>query len=644
MTLIELPGERTLIVLGVALSVTVLGLAFTLAARKIEPHRRKTAGFRIISSVNILLATYYLSWRYLYSLNADALWLAIPLVLAETYAYIDSILFMVMMWKPIHRTKAPPLIENARVDVFITSFNEPVELVRMTVEAAMRIDWPLKRVYILDDGDRPEFEKLAEECSCNYITRGREWDGKPRHAKAGNVNNALQQTSGEFILILDADQIPAPEIIRHIIGYFRDEKVAFVQTPQHFYNLPPGDPFGADAPLFYGPILEGKDGWNAAFFCGSNAILRREALLQLGIIEYVKATAEQAAKAIKDVRKEIKYFAHKTEACRLFAKAVIKSLDRGKKALQRGTAVKDVHKQIRQDLRKELSLLDANDSGLLTLSEKVFGFLDVTRRDEAFPILPISTISVTEDMATSIRFHRLGWRSVFHSEILAYGLSPEDLGSALIQRLRWAQGTIQVLVKENPLFAAGLSPAQRLQYFTTIYSYFSGFATAVFILSPVVFLFTGIPPVKIYSPEFIWRLIPFLFFNRLMFKFISWGTNVKRGEQYSAALFPIWIQAVTGVLLGKNPRFAVTPKARQSGIYLRAVRFQILAVALSIGGSVYCFSAYMLGRPINLPGMIVNIFWAVYNSVMLLNIIKAAVYRLPEGWEAKPPEHIVPRV
>src|SRR5262249_46882125 len=119
-----------------------------------------------------------------------------------------------------------------------------------------------------------------------YLVRSTEWVGRGRHAKAGNLNNALFQTDGEFLLILDADQIPAPSILDRTLGYFRDPKVAFVQTPQWFYNVPPGDPFGSQAPLFYGPIQQGKDGWNAAFFCGSNAVLRREALMQIGIARY----------------------------------------------------------------------------------------------------------------------------------------------------------------------------------------------------------------------------------------------------------------------------------------------------------------------------------------------------------------------
>ncbi|MGQ9895828.1 MAG: glycosyltransferase family 2 protein, partial [Roseiflexus sp.] len=94
--------------------------------------------------------------------------------------------------------------------------------------------------------------------------------------------------------------------------------------------------------------------------------------------------------------------------------------------------------------------------------------VDIDRADEAQPVMPIATISVTEDMATAMRLHAAGWHSVYHHEILARGLAPEDLRSALQQRLRWAQGTIQVMLRENPLFMQGLRWSQRLMYFATM--------------------------------------------------------------------------------------------------------------------------------------------------------------------------------
>jgi cellulose synthase (UDP-forming) len=108
---------------------------------------------------------------------------------------------------------------------------------------------------------------VAGPVGVGYLTRTADWTDRPRHAKAGNLNNALFLTEGELMLILDADQMPDPGILERTLGYFTDPKVALVQTPQWFSNVSDADPLGSQAPLFYGPTQQGKDGWNAAFFC-----------------------------------------------------------------------------------------------------------------------------------------------------------------------------------------------------------------------------------------------------------------------------------------------------------------------------------------------------------------------------------------
>ncbi|MBI9103966.1 MAG: glycosyltransferase [Spirochaetales bacterium] len=635
MRVLLLPDENTMFFYLILIGLLLIALIVTHLKKYPDLNKKKTAGFRLIAVCSIVFAAYYLYWRYRYSLNLEALWFAIPLVLAETYAFIDSILFAFMMLKPTDRKTLPPH-ESASVDIYITTYNEDPELVETTMEAAQEILWNDKKVFILDDGDRPEIKTLAQTHGCQLITRGEEWRGKPRHAKAGNVNNALLQTSGDFILILDADHIPSPQIIKNTIGYFQDDKVAFVQTPQHFYNTPPGDPFGSDAPLFYGPILQGKDGWNSAFFCGSNAILRREALLQLGITEYSRTMVKQAKEKISAMRKAVYRFRPTDSIEKSFALELKKILNESGKMLKTGKPVTKVFDEIRSTLSKTEFAEKYPEAILPGLSDKLEAYLEITRGDEAIPILPLATSSVTEDMATSIRLHSLGWRSIFHHEILAQGLAPEDLASALSQKLRWAQGTIQVLLKENPLTVKGLSIAQRLQYFTTIFSYFSGFANLIFILSPLVFLTTRIAPVTSYSAEFLWRLIPFLLFNRLMFKYIARGTNVRRGEQYSLALFPVWIKAVTSVLLGRNPEFVVTPKQRQGGRFLNLIKIQLICIILSCAAILFSIIMIISGTPYSYMGLGINLFWTIYNISNLSIIVKAAVYSLPEGWNPRP--------
>ena len=180
--------------------------------------------------------------------------------------------------------------------------------------------------------------------------------------------------------------------------------------------------------------------------------------------------------------------------------------------------------------------------------------------------MPMATISVTEDMATAMRLHGLGWRSVYHHEILARGLAPEDLGTMLQQRLRWAQGTLQVLLRENPLVQRGLSLGQRLMYFSTMWTYLSGFAAVIYIAAPVLFLCFGVRPVETYGPRFLMFFLPYLAINQVMFFIAGYGIRTWRGHQYSLALFPLWIRAfvtATGnVVFGRTLGFVVTQKTR----------------------------------------------------------------------------------
>jgi len=254
--------------------------------------------------------------------------------------------------------------------------------------------------------------------------------------------------------------------------------------------------------------------------------------------------------------------------------------------------------------------------------------------NEAMDYLPISTISVTEDMSTSMRLHACGWRSVYHDEILAHGLAPEDLRSALQQRLRWAQGTIQVFLRENPLFLPGLSIGQRLAYLDTMWSYFSGLPTIIYLIAPVLFLIFGLLPVNALSAEFFWRLTPYLLVNQLLFAVISWGRPTWRGQQYSLALFPIWIKAVVtaaaNVWFGKKLGFIVTPKTRQAGRYFGLVRWQLLMmVLLAVSIGVGLLQLALGWRTDGMP-VLVNVFWAVYDLVMLSVVIDAALYQPAE--------------
>jgi cellulose synthase (UDP-forming) len=635
---------------------------------------------RISIVLTLALGINYVIWRWMFSLNFDAWWIAIPLVLAETYSLIDVCLFGLTMWRSRTRPPPPRPAEGATVDVFITSYNEPVEMVMDTALAAQAIRHP-HTTWVLDDGSRPELRAATEEAGIGYITRGDEWIGQPRHAKAGNVNNALMRTSGTYILILDADQIPRPEILDNTLGYFTDDKVALVQTPQVFTNVPLTDPLGSQAPLFYGPIQQGKDGWNAAFFCGSNAILRRDALMQLGIIGYVKeldgsirATLRAAARVVRRARA---HDAVGQPAVQAALSDVSDAIAHARSRLRKGDHFAEITYDLQRqvdtaassivtndlaglqsdladirelaavtsgdgassmehflDLESAIAVLTTQEMSPLNALETVQAVLraiDIDRANEAQPVMPLATISVTEDMATSMRLHGLGWKSVYHHETLADGLAPEDLGTMLTQRLRWAQGTMQVLLRENPLLQRRLGWPQRLMYFATMWSYLSGFAAVVYFAAPIVFLVFGILPVSTNAFDFFIRFIPFMIANQLLFLVAARGIPTWRGQQYSLALFPVWIEACrtafNNVVLRIPLGFAVTPKTRpvSTGVQWHLIKTQIMVAAMLVMAILIgCVRLFVNGaEPI---GTAVNIFWAVYDLIVLGILVTAARY------------------
>ncbi|WP_136517421.1 MULTISPECIES: glycosyltransferase family 2 protein [Cellulomonas] len=649
---------------------------------------RRMVVLRVVVTLTLVLGLNYTVWRWLESVNWSAWWIAVPLVIAETYSFVDVTLFGITMWKAKPREDPGPPPEGVTVDVFITTYNEDVALVARTAEAARDIRYP-HRTWVLDDGARPEMRAEAERLGVGYVVRGADWADRPKHAKAGNLNNALALTDGELILVLDADQIPTPDILDRTVAYFDDPQVALVQTPQFFTNVPEADPLGSQAPLFYGPIQQGKDGWNAAFFCGSNAILRRDALMQLGLVGYVRETERTVREALHTSRRVLQRARRQADDLRVAAALdevarastqALRRLDAGDPlgevtyAFQRrvdevsSSVVAADMAAIRADLEAlgelapalaaapagaqstadgrdpahadALTALDTREWSPLGALESVRALVravDVDRGDEAMPVMPVATLSVTEDMATAMRLHALGWKTVYHHETLAHGLAPEDLGTMITQRLRWAQGTLQVFLQENPLTVKGLRLGQRLMYGATMWSYLSGFTAVVYLAAPVIFLCFGVLPVTAWSVDFFARFLPFQIASQLLFLVSARGLRTWRGQQYSLALFPVWIKATwtaaANVWFGRPLGFAVTPKQRQSSAGAwRLVRPQLVAMAVLVVAAVVGVVRWALGYA-PWVGTAVNLAWVAYDLVVLSVIVQALRYRGYQGAE-----------
>lgn len=446
---------------------------------------------RALAVISLAYGLYWLHWRWTETLNPEAWTFSILLVTAETWGWIGSVFFLFHTWK-LSNPEPPPPKPGRAVDVFITCYDEPLEIVRRTAIGARAITYP-HRTYILDDGKRDEMMQMASELGIGYIRRVGN-----ASAKAGNLNYALSVTSGDFVLQLDADHVPLPNIIDRMIGYFDDPQVAFIQSPQDFYNT---DSFThvlnerarslwEENRIFYSLLQRGKDTHNSTFFCGSCGMLRRSALAEIG------------------------------------------------------------------------------------------GF---------------STETIIEDMETSLVLHTRGYKSVYHPEALAFGLAPGSASSFQVQRLRWAQGSMQMLRKFNPLFLKGLTPEQRACYFAANVYPVDGLQKAIFYLTPVVFLFTGVVPIKAGTEELMSRLIPYLILSIGAFELVARGTGwLFIQERYNMAKFFTYIMSLPTLFTNRKLKFNVTPKG-VTDVPVRAYAPQLALLTLSVLALLWAPLAYRNG-------------------------------------------------
>ena len=282
-----------------ALLIAVGRLALQMEEQK--PSKKTSEYLHLFLILLSLVSTVrYLYYRINYTLNFDD-WIngtfCFLLFAAELYAICTLVLAYFQTLKIKDRQPVDlslyPQDQWFNVDVYIPTYNEDVEIVRKTTLAALAIDYPAekKRVYVLDDGRaekykarREELRQMCEELGATMLTRDNN-----DHAKAGNINTAFKRTDGDLVLILDCDHMPTKNFLMDTVGFFFNPKVAFVQTPHWFYNP---DPFernlltGGKIPvgheLFYKVLQKGNDFWNAAFFCGSAAVIRKEYAQEIG--------------------------------------------------------------------------------------------------------------------------------------------------------------------------------------------------------------------------------------------------------------------------------------------------------------------------------------------------------------------------
>ncbi|HEY8592031.1 MAG TPA: glycosyltransferase [Sphingomicrobium sp.] len=571
--------------------------------------------WQFFATIAAILGAWYIVWRWTSSLNPDALWFSIPMALGETCAYLGLLLFFYNMWGIDDPAQQPPPARigdcdpsapepdrAVSVDVFITTYNEEEDLVRLSIRDALNVRVPagvVVKVHVLDDGRRASMREIAEREGANYISR----DNNLGY-KAGNLRNAMEQTDGDFIVICDADTRLLPPMLENVLGYFRDPDVAFVQTPQWFYDLPPGerlserwgrsagaagraagraietifgeirvgaDPFNNDASIFYEVILRRRNRANAAFCCGAASIHRREAVMYVALRAYGDA-------------------------------------------IRRASAEK---RSLLERIRRR-----ARDPNVAALR-----LWEAAREEELTPY----KFHVSEDIYTSIVLQQdrsRRWKSVMHPFAESRMLSPQDLLTWTIQRFKYAGGSLDILIHDNPITARGLSLPQRLMYLNTFWSYLGALWNLMFLIAPAIYLFTAIAPVSAYTADFFIRLVPFLIMVELAMLFGFWGYSGYKSKVSYLASFPLSLQALWAVIRNKPIKFHVTPKERQEGNFLHIVWPQVAIAALTL--VAIGFGMVQLLRDVEAytpEGVLANSLWGLNNVAAMLLMIRAAFWK-----------------
>jgi cellulose synthase (UDP-forming) len=483
--------------------------------------RRRRWSVRAIALLALAVTGGYLVWRATATLDPSVPWLSLALLALEVHAALGLLLFTFSLWDVDRRPQPAASTDiSGRIAVLIPTYNEPPEILLPTIAAAIAMRLP-HETWVLDDGARPEIARLATELGARYLARPTH-----EHAKAGNLNHALAIVDAEFVAVLDADHVASPDFLAHTLGYFADPTVALVQTPQDFYNrasfehAATGSEQDAfhEQTLFYRIIQPGKNRWNAAFWCGTGAVVRVAALREIG---------------------------------------------------------------------------------------------------------GVATDTITEDIHTTIRLHRHGWRTIYHNEVLARGLAAGDAETYQAQRLRWGTGAMQVLRTENPFTVPGLTAGQRLGYAATLLGWFDAWRSLGFLLLPIAVVLTGAVPIRADAVTFGLAFGLTFVLQQAALASLARGAH----RPILSVLFELVrltpnLRATLTLVTRGRPRFTVTPKGRLGDGRRRAhVPFALRAVVATSVLAAAWFALTLLGRtPIHygVPWAVAAAFgWMVVNAALV---------------------------
>jgi cellulose synthase (UDP-forming) len=193
-----------------------------------------------------------------------------------------------ILFSPHPRAGARPRVPASRmpeVAVLVASFNESSDVLEETLASACAMDYPAAHLYLIDDSTRPECQAGAARVAATYGARLVHRTDRSGY-KAGAINDLMPHLQETYVALLDADQRPLEGWLKDLVPYMEAHPdLAFVQAPQVYVNtegLPVAEAATYQQAVFFEYICEGKSHSNAMFCCGSNVIIRRDALLSIG--------------------------------------------------------------------------------------------------------------------------------------------------------------------------------------------------------------------------------------------------------------------------------------------------------------------------------------------------------------------------
>ncbi len=534
------------ITLPISLQVHLVTAVIFLAVMMIIKTLRLEGTWRLLLlALGTAIVLRYAYWRTTSTLPPLEQWAdfipGLLLYLGEMYCIMMLFLSLFVVSSPFpsrpsRRLKPGEAVPS--VDVFVPSYNEDYELLAGTLAAAKALDYPEEKltIWLLDDGGtlqkrndaNPEaaqtalerYETLKTLCAdlgVNYLTRDRN-----EHAKAGNLNNGLAHSSGDLVAVFDADHAPARDFLQETVPYFgEDKKLFLVQTPHFFLNPDPlernlrtFERMPSENEMFYSVVQRGLDRWNASFFCGSAALLRREAL------------------------------------------------------------------------------------------EVSNGF---------------SGRSITEDCETALNLHSKKWNSIYIDKPLIAGLQPATFASFIGQRTRWAQGMMQIMMFNFPLFKRGLNLGQRFCYLSSMMFWMFPFTRMMFLIAPFFYLFLNLQIFTASGGEFAAYTMTYLVVNLVMQNSLygrwrwPWISELYEYIQ-SVHLLPAIISVIRNPT---KPTFKVTAKDEsidESRLSELARPFYFIFLLLLVG---VAFTGYKLWtEPYRFEVTLVVGGWNLFNLIL----------------------------